>query len=121
MHISAYTFEPDKIDVAYLNNKGYTMKDIGKLETRIGKLEYTTTLAMLERETDSYMILDGDGLNRFKSGFIVDNFYGHNIGNVTHPDYHCAVDPGVGVLRPVGVQTGVNLIEENTTDAAKIN
>ena len=117
--ISAYTFEPDKIDVAYLNNKGYTMKDIGKLETRIGKLEYTTTLAMLERETDSYMILDGDGLNRFKSGFIVDNFYGHNIGNVTHPDYHCSVDPGVGVLRPVGVQTGVNLIEENTTDAQR--
>ena len=121
LSISAYTFEPDKIDVAYLNNKGYTMKDIGKLETRIGKLEYTTTLAMLERETDSYMILDGDGLNRFKSGFIVDNFYGHNIGNVTHPDYHCAVDPGVGVLRPVGVQTGVNLIEENTSDAARLS
>ena len=117
--ISAYTFEPDKIDVAYLNNKGYTMKDIGKLETRIGKLEYTTTLGMLERETDSYMILDGDGLNRFKSGFIVDNFYGHNVGNVSHPDYHCSVDPGVGVLRPVGIQTGVNLVEENTTDAER--
>ena len=119
LSITAYTFDPDKIDVAYLNNKGYTMKDIGKLETRIGKLEYTTTLGMLERETDSYMILDGDGLNRFKSGFIVDNFYGHNVGNVTHPDYHCSVDPGVGVLRPVGVQTGVNLVEENTTDAER--
>ena len=36
--ITAYTFDPEKIDVAYLNNKGYTMKDIGKLETRIGKI-----------------------------------------------------------------------------------
>ena len=65
------------------------------------------------------MILDGDGLNRFKSGFIVDNFYGHNVGNVLHPDYHCAVDPSLGHLRPVGVQSGVNLVEENTTDAER--
>ena len=117
--IPAYTFSPTDLSLAYPNNKGYTMKDIGNLEQRIAKLEYSTTLGLLERETDSYMILDGDGLNRFKSGFVVDNFYGHNVGNVTHPDYHCAVDPSLGHLRPVGVQTGVNLVEENTTDAER--
>ena len=117
--IPAYTFSPADLSLSYPNNKGYTMKDIGNLEQRIAKLEYSTTLGLLERETDSYMILDGDGLNRFKSGFIVDNFYGHNVGNVLHPDYHCAVDPSLGHLRPVGVQTGVNLVEENTTDAER--
>ena len=119
MVIPAYTFKPEDVDVAYLNNKGYTMKDIGRLETRIAALEYSTTLSLLERETEGYMILDGDGMNRFKSGFVVDNFYGHNVGQTQHPDYHCAVDPGLGYLRPVGVQTGVNLIEEATTDSAR--
>ena len=119
MTIPPFTFKPEDVLVAYMNNKGYTMKDIGNLETRIAKLEYSTTLGMLERETDSYMILDGDGLNRFKSGFIVDNFYGHNVGQTQHPDYHCSVDPGKGHLRPVGVQTGVKLIEEATTDTAR--
>ena len=119
MTVPPYTFKPEDIDVAYLNNKGYTMKDIGKLETRIAKLEYATTLGLLERETDSYMILDGDGLNRFKSGFIVDNFYGHNVGNTLHSDYHCAVEPEEGHLRPIGVQSGIDLIEESTTDAQR--
>jgi len=95
------------------------MQDISKLETRIANLEYSTTLGLLERETDSFMILDGDGLNRFKSGFIVDNFYGHNVGNSTHKDYHVSVDPTLGHLRPVGVQSGVNLIEEATSDSSR--
>ena len=119
LSIPPYTFEPRDVSVNYMNNKGYTMKDIGKLETRIANLEYSTTLGLLERETDSYMILDSDGLNRFKSGFIVDNFYGHQVGNSFHPDYHVSVDPGLGHLRAVGTQTGVNLIEEITTDAAR--
>ena len=97
------------------------MKDIGSLETRVAKLEYATTLGLLERETDSYMILDSDGLNRFKSGFIVDNFYGHNVGNSGHTDYQCAIDSKKGHLRPISVQTGIDLIEENTTDTARTN
>ena len=51
------------------------------LESRIAKLEYATSLGLLERQTDSFQVLDENGLDRFKSGFIVDNFYGHNIGN----------------------------------------
>jgi len=119
LEILPYTYDPTDIHVEYINNKGYTMKDIGKLERRIAKLEYSTTLGLLERETDSYMILDADGLNRFKSGFIVDNFYGHNVGNIMHEDYSVSVDPGKGHLRPVGVQQFVDLIEENTTDTAR--
>jgi len=119
LFIPAYTFKPEDVGVEYLNNKGYTMKDISKLETRIAKLEYSTTLGLLERETDSFMILDGDGMNRFKSGFVVDNFYGHNVGNSTHKDYHVSIDPGKGHLRPVGVQSGIDLIEEATSDSSR--
>ena len=38
-------------------------------------LEYATALGLLERETDSFQVLDENGLDRFKSGFLVDSFY----------------------------------------------
>jgi hypothetical protein len=56
------------------NNKRYTMKDIGKLDTRITNLERTTTLSLLEVNTEALQIRDADGLNQFKTGFFVDNF-----------------------------------------------
>ena len=33
-----------------------------------------------------------NGLNRFKSGFIADNFAGHRVGDVLHPDYKASID-----------------------------
>ena len=97
IEVGPYTYKPETdVTVHYEFNRRYTMRDIGKLEGRIGKLEYATALGLLERETDSFQVLDSDGLDRFKSGFLVDNFYGHNFGNTLLLDYSCAVDPGRG-------------------------
>ena len=56
------------------DNKRYTMRDIGALEDRISNLELTTSLNALEANTKSLEIRDADGLNRFKTGFVVNNF-----------------------------------------------
>ena len=56
------------------DNKRYTMRDIGTLEKRIENLELTTSLSALELDTKSLEVRDADGLNRFKTGFVVDNF-----------------------------------------------
>ena len=50
------------------------MVDIKNLENRIKNLEYYTALTLLETNTANLFVSDGDGLNRFKSGFFVDNF-----------------------------------------------
>lgn len=50
------------------------MKDIFKLEQRIKNLEYYTSLSLLETNTANLYIRDQNGLNRFKSGFFVDDF-----------------------------------------------
>ena len=50
------------------------MRDIGNLEKRIENLELTTTLSALEVNAQSFEVRDVDGLNRFKTGFVVDNF-----------------------------------------------
>ncbi len=54
--------------------KRYRMKDIHSLENRIKNLEYYTSLSLLETDTSNLLITDVNGLNRFKSGFFVDDF-----------------------------------------------
>lgn len=99
VYIPAYTFKPSDANPQYKDNKRYTMRDIGKLDTRIGNLEYYTALSLLERETASMEILDGNGLNRFKNGFIVDPFDSHKVGEATHSDYNCSIDPNQKLMR----------------------
>jgi len=111
--LEPYTFGTSNANIVIdqVDNKRYTMRDIGKLEKRIDNLEYYTSLSLLEQETTSLSVTDSNGLDRFKNGFIVDGFKGHNVGNVLSPDYKCSVDMNNGELRPFYTMTNVNLIE----------
>ena len=61
---------------------------------------------------------DGDGLDRFKSGFVVDSFKGHAVGDVVHPDYKCSIDAKNGHLRPMNFQNffDIELDSVNSTN-----
>lgn len=102
-----------------VDQKRYTMKDIGKLETRIKNLEYYTSLSLLELDTAVFSIKDSFGLERYKNGFIVDSFKGHGIGDVRNPDYKISMDIENGILKPPFVQKNIKLSELNTSDAAR--
>jgi len=121
--LEPYTFGTgsNSIVVKAVDNKRYTMRDIGKLEKRIDNLEYYTSLSLLEQQTESLDIIDSDGDNRFKNGFIVDGFTGHNTGDVTSPDYLCSIDMEKGELRPFYSMQNANLIEKASTNAARIS
>ena len=119
LNISPYNYSTGSITVDSIDNKRYTMKDIGKLESRIDNIEYYTSLSMLEQSAQSLEIKDGTGLNRFKNGFVVDNFTGNNIGDITSPDYRCAIDMENGILRPSYYMDNVKLIELNTSDSQR--
>ena len=69
-----YLYSTKSASLSFLNHKRYRMSDIKKLEDRIKNLEYYTTLSLLETNTQNLFISDSNGLNRFKSGFFVDNF-----------------------------------------------
>lgn len=118
LSLAPYTYGANtaNVNVSIIDNKRYTMRDIGKLERRIDNLEYYTALSALEQETKSTVILDANGLDRYKNGFIVDNFSGHGIGDVLSPDYRCAIDMENNELRPFYSMKNVSLIEKNTTD-----
>ena len=92
------------------------MRDIGKLEKRIERLEYYTTLSILEQQALNMQVKDEIGLDRFKSGFVVDNFEAHKVGNLKSLDYRCAVDAQQSVLRPQSKEDSVGLVEVNTRE-----
>ena len=98
--IPAYTFSPSDIKTRYVDNKRYTMRDIGSLEKRIENLEYYVALSMLEKEADGLTITDANSNDRFKNGILVDPFAGHNIGDVFNNDYYASVDYDNKELRP---------------------
>ena len=117
--IPAYTFFPRNVTVKRQKHQRYTMRDIGKLARRIDHIEYYTSLSLLERDAESFEITDANGLNRFKSGFVVDNFKGHRIGDTAHKDYKNSMDFELGQVRPVHKSKAIDLVELATSDAVR--
>lgn len=75
--------------------KRYTMADIGSLESRINRLEYYTSLSLLEKSAISTAINDSTGQNNaFKNGILTDNFTSHSTGDYYNPNYWCAINGG---------------------------
>ena len=89
-----YLYDPIRDpQIKLYDNKRYTMRDIGKLEKRISNLEVMTSLTALEADTKSLQVLDADGLDRFKSGFVVNDFKDRDfINNSRTSGARCDVD-----------------------------
>ena len=111
LFLKAYTLNTTDLIIQKQDNKRYTMRDIGRLEKRIENVEYYTQLSLLESQAQSLQIQDAEGFDRFKNGFIVDNFTGHGIGDVGNVDYKVSMDMAGGFVRPMFNSESVQLIE----------
>jgi len=100
LDLPPFTAYAANVTITYIENKRYTMRDIGKLEQRIKNLEYYQTLSILEKSATDVTIRDSNGLERTKYGIIADTFQGHQIGDITNSDYRCSIDFTRGGLRP---------------------
>ena len=106
-----YVFRTEDVEVILTPHKRYRMIDISQLEDRITSVENYTALSLLETETKNLTIRDAQtGLDRFKSGFFVDNFRSIFSGEVGQSDYRCAIDSENGHLRPTHYTTAVDLL-----------
>lgn len=101
LEIPAYTFEPKDVRVTPVDNRRYTMRDIGKLEKRIENLEYYTTLSAVESGVNKTQIIDPvTGTDRYKNGFATDGFIDFRLSDVDDEEYMFAIDPEGGVGQP---------------------
>ena len=98
--IPPYTTNASEVSIKLLSHRRYTMKDLEKMGKRLQNLETAVSLSMLETTAEGMQILDDDGFDKYKSGFVVDSFRGHSIADVLHPDYGIAIDQATQLARP---------------------
>ena len=109
--LPAYVLKPEDVNFETVDNRRYTMRDIGEINKKIDRVEYYTQLSLLETAAQALQIQDSNGFDRFKNGFIVDNFDGHGIGEVTNGSHRCSIDYRKKELRPLFKQDAVEVDE----------
>jgi hypothetical protein len=81
----------NEVTIVLKDNRRFTMSDIRDVERRVRGLEYYTALSLLESSTQNLLIEDENGLNRFKSGFFVDNFSDYSVSDTQNSDYRANI------------------------------
>jgi hypothetical protein len=109
MYHKPYGYTYRDVRIVRENNRRFTMRDIGIIEKRLDLLEYHTALNMLELETSTLPIKDADGFDKFKNGFLVDDFSSFDAAGTNHEDYACSIDFKEGILRASHYTTNVPL------------
>ena len=112
LSIPAYTFSSSDISVNKLNYKRYTMKDISNLEKRVENLEYYTQLNLLESNLQGKEFLD-----KFKSGYIVDNFDSLTTSDTETTLHAIAIDFDKKTIRPEAITREVNMRQLSINNA----
>jgi hypothetical protein len=108
-YLPPYITSINEIDIDLKEHKRYRMLDINKLEDRIENLEYYTSLSLLEVNASNFPVTDSNGVNRFKSGFFVDNFSSRDSQdkNVFSKN---SIDTASLELRPPHFTTSIDLL-----------
>ena len=114
--ITRYPTNKPKIRTSLTGNRGYTMKDINTLDRRITTLEYYQMLSMLEQQAKDYVVLDENGLDRFKNGIFVNPFNNHLLSDVSNFEYGIAIDEDMEIARPKINKTDIDLDIANTSN-----
>lgn len=109
------------VTARFIENKRYTMRDIGRLEERISNMEYYTTFTMMEMQAADLSVKDANGFDRFKNGFVVDNFLNYQAADLGSNEFRAALDRKNTELRPSYTMSHTKLgINPATTTNAKI-
>ena len=110
-----YTFDTsDDTIIIKSDNKRFTMRDIGNIESRLNNVEYYTSLNMLESDTFNSEILDASGKSRLKNGFIVDDFTDHSKSDMEEEDYSASLDYESGTCHASHYTTNISLLLDSS-------
>ena len=119
LNMPAYLYNTEDASLTLIDNRRYTMRDIGELEGRIENLEKTTSLSLLELDTKTIQVTDSEGRDRFKSGFFVDNF--KNLDRIDTDISLVSIDSTVEELSPIFTRNTVDSLLAASSDANSQN
>jgi len=114
VNIPPYMKNASSVPVSIEQSKRYTMKDIGSIDKRLETVERLTSLNLLEIGTNSLNIVDQDGNNRFKTGFVADNFKTTDFADLNNTQYTASIDTDNGLVRPYPYVNNINLYYDAT-------
>ena len=103
--------------------KRYTMSDIKAIDDRVNNLEYYTSLSLLEKLTADEVIpgRNDPTVNRFKNGFIVDNFVNYTTGNPLNTEFKAGFDAARKILTSKFEQYNIGFKYATASGMVKIN
>jgi len=118
--VPPYTARVDEINLMYVENKRYTMRDIGSIDRRVEQLEYYTTLSELDAAASKQSILYQDGATAKEAyGIITDSFEDFSVADNGNPDLFCNL--GEGSLMPYREVHPHEFIMQGATGPFKVN
>jgi len=112
---AAYSRYDYAVQMTIQQTKRYTMADIGKIDSRISRLEYYTSLSLTEQAASNLLVRSSvTGQNRFQNGILVDPFHDFTIGNTQNPAFKIAIDSVRSEARPFFSQIKVGMYYDST-------
>ena len=115
IELTPYTFtsEYPNVKTQKVDNRRYTMKDIGSIDKRVGNLEEATALTLLELKSSSLQIRDNldSSIERYKTGLFVDNFTDASNAEIIG-DARFSIDPRAQTLNPFIAYHRIALVEK---------
>lgn len=98
--LTPYTYSLKDISTKFIENRRYTMRDIGAIENRLTNVETIVSLNLLEKSAADMSIKDSNGLDRYKNGFIADNFQDFQAADLQSKEWRAGTDRSQRQLRP---------------------
>lgn len=94
--VPSYTFFASNVTSNYIQNRRYTMRDIGGLDNRIQQLEYYVSLSQLDQSALSTTVLYQNGTTaKEQFGVVTDSFVDLSVVDTGNPDMLCYIANGV--------------------------
>ena len=113
IEMDPFTINDSDIKLSILEQKGYSMRDIGELSNKIDDLQEMTALSLLENNLVNLQVFDGAGNDRTKAGFLVDNFQDQLASSFDNIEYRASIDPQQKILRPGFKEDNIRLFYDS--------
>lgn len=76
----------------FINNRRYTMEDLRLLDEKVENVREYLTLSLLDIEAKNWSVLDENGLDRTKAGYLTDDFSDHSSTDIFNTEHRASID-----------------------------